>query len=344
MRMSSRIRAAAARSVWGVDCGMGRRSVLTALAGLASGPALAQEAGDWPSKPVRLVVPFPPGAGNDSLGRVVADQLSRRLGRPVVVENRAGAGGSVGSEAVAHAAPDGYTLLLGHIGTLAVNPAIYPHLSYDPVRDFAPVGLVATIPEVLAIHPRLPYSDVQGLAAAARANPGKLRYCSAGNGSAGHIAMLAFLNATGLQMEHVPYRGLGPAMNDLIAGTVDLTLGGTSSIMPLVMQGLLRALAVTSTARVPAFPNLPTVAETVAAGFEVVPWYGVAAPAGTPPAIVSRLNGEINAALRAPEVVQRLRQEGAEPAPGTPAAFGDLIRAEVPRWNRLIHAAGVTAD
>lgn len=325
---------------------MNRRGLLlSGLAGLAAPairPAFAQR--DWPNQPIRLIVPFPPGAANDNLGRAIADQLSSRLGKPVVVENRAGAGGSVGSDAVARAAPDGYTLLLGHIGTLAVNPAIYPKLSYDPVKDFAPVAMIASLPNVLVVNPKQPFQDVKALVDFARDNPNELRYCSAGNGSAGHIVMLAFLAATGVKMEHVPYSGLGPGINDLIAGYVDLTLGGAPTVMPLVEQKLLRALAVTSPERMPMQAELPTVAETVAPGFDVQPWYGIAAPAGTPEAIVRRLNEEINLALRAPAVVERFRKEGANPQPMTPAAFGDLIRHEVPRWAQVIRAAGVVAE
>jgi tripartite-type tricarboxylate transporter receptor subunit TctC len=321
---------------------MRRRGLLAAAAAALAAPALAQ--GTWPSRPIRLIVPFPPGAANDTLGRAMADQLAPRLGQPVVVENRAGAGGTIGSEAVARAAPDGYTLLLGHVGTLAVNVAMYPRMGYHPVRDFAPVAMIATTPNVLVVNPRQPYRDIQGFAAHARANPGRLRYGTAGNGSAGHTVMLAFLHATKLELEHVPYRGLGPALNDLVAGHVDVTWGGAPTVMPLVRQGLLRALALSSAQRVPSLGDLPTAAETVAPGFEAVPWYGIAAPAGTPAPIVARLNAEINASLATAAVADRLRQDGAEPSPTTPEAFGRLIIAEVARWSALIRAAGVTAE
>ncbi|MBU8540363.1 Bug family tripartite tricarboxylate transporter substrate binding protein [Falsiroseomonas tokyonensis] len=321
---------------------MKRRHLLAATAATLASPALAQ--GAWPSRPIRLVVPFPPGAANDTLGRAMADQLSPRLGQAVVVENRGGAGGTIGSEAVARSAPDGYTLLLGHIGTLAVNVAMYPNLTYSPVRDFAPVAMIATTPNVLVVNPQRPYQDLPSLVAFAKANPGRLRYCTAGNGSAGHTVMLAFLHATKLDMEHVPYRGLGPALNDLVAGHVDLTWGGAPTVMPLARQGLLRALGVSSAQRVPSLPELPTAAETVAPGFDAVPWYGIAAPTGTPPAVIARLNTEINASLNTADVSARLRQDGAEPLPMTPEAFGQLIRSEVSRWSELIRAAGVTAN
>lgn len=321
---------------------MNRRQLLAATAATLASPALAQ--GQWPNRPIRLIVPFPPGAANDTLGRAMADQLTPRLGQPVVVENRGGAGGTIGSEAVARSAPDGYTLLLGHIGTLAVNVAMYPNLTYHPVRDFTPVAKIATTPNVLVVHPAQPYQDLRSLAEYAKANPNRLRYCTAGNGSAGHTVMLAFLHATGLQMEHVPYRGLGPALNDLVAGHVDLTWGGAPTVMPLVRGGRLRALGVSSPQRVPSLPDLQTAAETVAPGFDAVPWYGIAAPTGTPDPIIRRLNAEINASLNSPEVSARLRQDGAEPSPTTPEAFGELIRSEVTRWAELIRAAGVTAN
>jgi len=322
-----------------------RRGLLLGTAAGLAAPAIGLRAAQpWPSQPIRLVVPFPPGAANDTLGRAIADQLAPRLGQPVVVENRAGAGGAVGSENVARSAPDGYTLLLGHIGTLAVNPAIYPQLPYDVLKDFAPVAMIAMVPNVLVVHPKLPFQDVQGLVAHARAHPGELRYCSAGNGSAGHIVMLAFCNALGLEMEHVPYRGLGPALNDLVAGRTDVTLGGAPTVMPLVRQDMLRALAVSSAERVPSLPGIPTVSETVSPGFNVVPWYGIAAPAGTPPAIVTRLNTEVNASLNSPEVKQRLEQEGALPAPMSPEQFAALISSELQRWGKLIREAGVTAN
>ncbi|NVO16163.1 MAG: tripartite tricarboxylate transporter substrate binding protein [Rhodoplanes sp.] len=323
---------------------MRRREFLAAAAAaLASGPAAAQS-DPWPSQTIRLIVPFPPGAANDTLGRAIADQLGPRLGRPMVVDNRSGAGGSIGSASVARAAPDGYTLLLGHIGTLAVNPAIYPKLPYDPVKDFEPVAMIASVTNVMVVHPSQPFRDLGSLVDFARKNPNRLRYCSAGNGSAGHIVMLAFLQATGVQMEHVPYRGLAQGLTDLVAGVVELTIGGAPTVMPLVQQGLLRAIGVSSPTRMPSLPDLPTVAETVAPGFDVRPWYGIAAPAGTPAEIVRRLNTEINAIVETPAVKARLEQEGAEANPMTPAAFGSLIKAEVQRWGELIRAAGVTAQ
>jgi tripartite-type tricarboxylate transporter receptor subunit TctC len=217
-------------------------------------------------------------------------------------------------------------------------------MRYHPVRDFAPVAMIATTPNVLVVNPKLPFQDLRSLVEFARANPGRLRYGTAGNGSAGHTVMLAFLHATGVNMEHVPYRGLAPALNDLVAGHVDVTWGGAPTVMPLVRQDLLRAIGVSSPQRAPSLPELPTAAETVAPGFDAVPWYGIAAPAGTPGPIIARLNTEINASLNSPAVAERLRQDGAEPSPTTPESFGQLIRSEVERWSELIRAAGVTAQ
>lgn len=325
---------------------MKRRELLigaaAASAAAMTGRAFAQEA--YPSQTVRLVVPFPPGAANDTLGRAVADQLGPRLGKPMVVDNRSGAGGSIGSTVVARANPDGHTLLLGHIGTLAVNPAIYPKLSYDPVKDFEPIAMIASVTNVMVVHPSQPFHDLKSLVAFARENPNKLRYCSAGRGSAGHIVMLAFLHATGVQMEHVPYRGLAQGLNDLIAGVIEVTIGGAPTVMQLVQAGQLRALGVSSPARMATLPDLPTIAETVAPGFDVRPWYGIAAPAGTPEPIITRLNREINDIVGTPAMRERLAQEGAEATPMTPAAFGAFIKTEVQRWGDLIRAAGVTAQ
>jgi tripartite-type tricarboxylate transporter receptor subunit TctC len=322
---------------------MRRRDLLVgAAATVLSGRAFAKEA--WPNQNIRLVVPFPPGAANDTLGRAVGDQLGQRLDETIIVDNRSGAGGSLGSTYVARSKPDGYTLLLGHIGTLAVNRAIYPNLPYDPVKDFDPIAMIATVTNVMVVHPKQPFHDLPSLVAYARANPNKLRYCSAGIGSAGHIVMLAFLQATGVQMQHVPYRGLSQGLTDLIAGVVELTIGGAPTVMPFVKEGMLRALGVSSPKRVATLPDLPTIAETVAPGFDVRPWYGIAAPAGTPAPIVTRLNNEINAIIGTPALRARLDQEGAEATPMTPAVFGAFIRSEVERWDKVIKAAGVTAQ
>ncbi len=314
-----------------------------ALPLLLATPALAQPR--WPDRPVRMIVPFTPGGTTDILARALSAELQEALGQPFVVENRPGAGGTLGTEQTARAAADGYTLMMGHIGTLAVNPALYRNLSFDTVTSFAPVVLAAVVANILCVNPRrMQATTVQELIAAARARPGGLSYGSGGNGSAAHIAMVAFQEATGTRMEHIPYRGTGPMMNDLIAGTIDLTMTGGPPALPPVRAGTLRALGVSSLARTSAAPTVPTIAEQGVPGFDATQWYGVVAPAGTPPEIVARLNAESTRALRGERLRPRLESEGADPAPGTPESFGAFIRAERDRWGALVRRANVTVD
>jgi tripartite-type tricarboxylate transporter receptor subunit TctC len=255
-----------------------------------------------------------------------------------------GAGGSIGSDRVAKAAPDGYTLLMGHIGTLAVTPSMYPHLPYDPVKSFAPVAWVARVPNVLAVHPSLPVHDVAELVAYARANPGRINYASGGNGSAAHLAMEYLKLRTHTFMVHVPYRGTSPAVTDLIAGQVQAIFTGAPAVLPFVKSGRIRALAVSSPHRLASLPQLPTVAESglkELAGFEADQWYGIVAPAGTPAAIIAKLNAQINASLEAPLLKGRLQAEGAEATPTTPRAFGELIARELERWRPVVKAGDI---
>lgn len=327
----------------------GRRALLggaSALGGAAllTAPRLVRAQAGWPERSIRFVVPFTPGGSTDILARVLAPKLSAAFGQTVVVENRAGAGGTVGAELVSRAAPDGYTIMMGHIGTLAVNPGLY-RLGYDPENGFAPVCMMATVPNVLVVNPsKVPAEDVQDLLRLAKESPGRFTYGSGGNGSAAHIAMAAFAYETGTQFVHVPYRGTGPMVNDLLAGQIDLTMTGGPAVLPQVREQRLRALGVSSPARIEAAPDIPTIAEQGIPGFEAVQWYGVVAPPGTPRPIVDRLNQEIHKALADPEVRQRLAPEGAEPAPGTPEEFGEFILAEMRRWGDLIRRAGVRAD
>jgi tripartite-type tricarboxylate transporter receptor subunit TctC len=321
------------------------RRHLAPLALALAAPRLAQAQDTWPNRPVRVVVPFTPGGTTDILARAMASELQQALGQPFVVENRGGAGGTLGSEVVARAAPDGHTLMMGHIGTLAVNPSLYRNLSYDTVTSFQPIVLVAVVPNILVANPRkVPVQSVQELIALARRQPGSLSYGSGGNGSAAHIAMVAFNRATGTQMEHVPYRGTGPMMTDLISGTIDLTLTGGPPALPPVRAGQLRALGVSSLTRLSSAPEIPTIAEQGVPGFDATQWYGLVAPAGTPRAIVDRLNAESTRILRGDRLRPRLEAEGADPAPGTPEQFRDLIVAERARWGELIRAANVRAD
>ena len=320
-----------------------KRLLLAAAAVL--GLAQPAAADTYPSRAVRFVVPFTPGGSTDILARVVSQKLSEALGQQFVVDNRPGAGGTVGSEIVARAPADGYTLMMGHIGTLAVNPGLYQKLSYDPIRSFQPITLVAIVANVLAVHPSVPAENARQLIEYAKANPGKLTFGSGGNGSAAHIAMAAFMYASGTEMLHVPYRGTGPMVNDLLAGQISLTMTGGPAVLPTVRAGKLRALGVSSARPISAAPDLPTLAEAAGLpGFDATQWYGVVAPAGLPRDITDRLNAEIRKALTAPEVKERLAAEGADAAPGTPEELGRFIEAEMSRWGDLIRKTNLKVD
>jgi tripartite-type tricarboxylate transporter receptor subunit TctC len=316
-----------------------RRLMMLALAA-ASVPVARAQAG----RPVRIVVPFTPGGSTDILARALGPKLSAALGQPVVVDNRPGAGGSIGATEVAKAEADGNTLLMGHIGTLGVNPSIYPKLAYDPITSFTPVAWVARVPNVLVVSASSPHRSFKDLMAAARAKPGSLSYSSGGNGSAAHITMEYLKLKAHVSLLHIPYRGTAPSVSDVIAGQVDCTFTGSPAVLPLVKAGRLRALAVSSTQRLPSIPDVPTVAESGFAGFESDQWYGLVAPAGTPAARVAQLNAEINKALALREVADQLGGEGAVPTPTTPQGFGDLIRREIPRWAEVVKAGNIKAE
>ncbi len=321
-----------------------RRTLFAAGAALAA-PGIARAQGAWPDRPVRIIVPFTPGGSTDILARALGAELQEALGQPFVIENRAGAGGTVGSELVARAAPDGYTLMMGHIGTLAVNPGLYRNLSFDTVTSFQPIVLVAVVPNVLAVNPRkVQARNVPELIAYAKANPRQLTYGSGGNGSAAHIAMVAFQVATGTEFEHIPYRGTGPMMNDLIAGTIDMTMTGGPPALPPVRNGQLRALGISALQRLESEPEIPTIAEQGIGNFDATQWYGLVAPAGTPRPIVDRLNSLSARILMGEKLRPRLAAEGAVAQPGTPEQFREMIIAERQRWTDLIRRAGVTAD
>ena len=322
-----------------------RRNLLKALATVAAVPlaCLPARAAAWPARPLRLVVPFPPGGSTDILAREIAHKLQEALGQPLVVDNKAGAGGSIGSAEAARAPGDGYTLLMGHIGTLAVNPSLYSKLAYDPRTSFVPVALMARVPNVLVVNPKVPASDVATLVALARAHPGELRYASGGNGSAAHLAMEYFKLSAGLDIVHVPYRGTAPAVTDVMGGQVEMTMTGVPAVLQHVKAGKLRALAVSSRNRVPSMPDVATIAATLP-GFEAIQWYGIVAPAGTPVDVIQRLNAEINRALDTPELKARLEAEGAEAAPDTPAAFGALIASEIARWKPVVERGNMRAE
>jgi tripartite-type tricarboxylate transporter receptor subunit TctC len=326
---------------------LSKRPLLLAAIVLAAGAAAAQGSAtpaSYPNKPIRLVVPFTPGGSSDILARSVGQKLSEAWGQPVVIDNVPGAGGSLGADRVAKAAPDGYTLLMGHIGTHAVNPLIYPRLPYDPIKSFSPVAWVARVPNILVVHPSVPAKNLKELVALAKSKPGQLNYGSGGNGSAAHLTTEYLKLQSQTFMVHVPYRGTAPAVNDLVAGQIQLLFTGAPAVLPFVKSGQLRALAVSSSKRMDALPDLPTVAESGYKGFEADQWYGIMAPSGTPREIVAKLNAQINLALNSPELKSRLANEGAIAAPTTPEAFGQHIASELARWKPVIQSGGIKAD
>lgn len=321
-----------------------RFSLFLALLPLAALPwrlARAAEAMDYPIRPIKLIVPFAPGGGNDTIARTIAQRLSASLGQPVVVDNRAGAGGVLGAEMAARAAPDGYTLFLGGVGSHAINPNLQRQLPYDPIKDFAPVSLLASAPLVIVVHPSVQASSVRELIALARAKPGALNYASNGNGSSSHLAAAMFESMTATRMVHVPYKGLAPALTDLLSGQVQLMFSSVVAILPHVHAGKLKALAVTSSKRLPLVPDVPTVAESGVPGYETSSWYGILAPAGTPHEIVARLNMEIVRAVHDPQVAKALANDGAIPIGGSPEEFAAHMRAELDRLGKVIREAHI---
>ncbi len=318
---------------------------ITAI-GLFGSYSWAQNAAaTYPNKPIRMIVPFTPGGTTDILARAIGIELTKAWGHSVVVENIAGAGGSIGAERAAKAAPDGYTLMMGHIGTLAVNPSLYPKLPYDPVKDFAPVAWVARVPNVLVVHPSMPAKNLKELVAYLQKNPGRTNYGSGGNGSAANLATEYFKMQTGTSIVHIPYRGTAPAVNDLLAGQIQLMFTGAPALVGHIKSGALRALAVSSPKRLDALPDLPTVNEALnLKNFEADQWYGVVAPAGTPRELVIKLNTQINAALVSEALKARLSSEGAIATPSTPEAYGQLIASEIARWKPVMTSGRVKAD
>ncbi len=314
---------------------------------LANVPLLAGAQEAYPSRPIRMVVPFPPGGSPDILARTLAQKITEATGAPVVIDNIAGAGGSIGADRVAKAAPDGYTLLMGHVGTLAFAPALYPNLPYDPVKSFAPVAWVARVPNVMAITPSLPVKNLAEWVAYLKSHPGQVNYGSGGNGSAAHLAVEYFKLSTQTAITHVPYRGTAPSVTDAVAGQVQMVFTGAPAIIPMVKAGKLRAIAVSSSQRLEALPDVPTMAESAVPGlarFEADQWYGVVAPAGTPPHAIQKLNSVINSSLTSAEVSARLKSEGAFATPTTPESFGQIIQKEIERWRPVVIKAHIRAD
>ena len=314
-----------------------------ALFAAADRATCADSAIGYPTKPVRLVVPWPPGGGTDVFARVIGQKLGERLGYTVVVDNRPGASGNVGAEMVAKLPPDGYTIMLATI-TLATNPSMYKTLNFEPLKDFAPITLVAGVPHVLVVSPTLAANSVKDLIALAKAEPGKLNYASAGNGSPFHLAAELFKSLTGTTIVHVPYQGGGPAITAVIGGQVQLTFGNLVAVLPLVKGGKLKALGVTGATRSAAAPDLPTIAEEGVRGYDFSSWFGFFAPGKTPKAVIAKLNQEIVHILKTPEMKHRLTQDGADVIASTPQEFSAYLASETRKWEQVIKQAGIRAD
>ncbi len=317
---------------------------ITPVALLSFACALPAGAQNYPAKPIRLIVPFPPGGGNDIMARTIGQKLTEATGQQVVIDNRGGAGGNIGAETAARAVADGYTLFLGGVGSHGTNPGLQAKLPYDPVRDFAPITLIALAPLIVVAHPSLPVKSIAELIQYAKARPGQLNFASSGTGSIAHLAP-EMLNAMAkIQITHIPYKGTGPALVDLLGGQVQLMMNSAVSMLPQVRGGKLRALAATGARRLAALPDLPTVAESGVPGYEAASWYGILAPAKTARPIIDRLNREIVAIVRLPELRDRLIAEGAEPAGNTPDEFAAYIKRELARWAAVIKNAGIRPE
>jgi tripartite-type tricarboxylate transporter receptor subunit TctC len=308
----------------------------------AHGPAHAQA--NYPDKPVRLVVPFPPGGGADNLARAVIPRASQILGQPIVIENRPGAGGNVGAEFVARAAPDGYTLLHGTNGTHGINHALYAKTGFDPVKDFAPITRFTTIPAMLVIHPSLPANNVRELIAYLKANPGKVSFASAGNGTTSHMAGILFKNMAGVDIVHVPYKGGGAALTGMLGGEVQLMIDLMVNVYPQAKAGKLKGLAVTTLTRVPTAPDLPTLDEAGVPGFDIAATDGIYAPAGTPRAVIDKLNAVLRQALNDPQVRESLGARGGFSSPSSPEGLSQHIATELPMWAKLVKDSGAKVD
>jgi tripartite-type tricarboxylate transporter receptor subunit TctC len=324
---------------------MKRRSLIKAVLALTLLPCAAfAQTSDYPSRPITLIVPYAAGGGNDAMARGIAVAMSKILGQQIVVENRGGAGGSIATRQIAKATPDGYTLGIGGTGTLGVAPTLYPDAGYDPRKDFTPIGLIANSPLVLLVHPSVPANNVRELIALAKAQPGKLNYASAGNGSGIHLSTVLFAFTAGIELSHIPYKGTGQALTDVIGGHVKVYFSSPPPVIGLVKSGQLRGLAVTGAKRSPVFPDLPTVAESALPGFEAVLHYGIIGPAGIPRPIVDKLNAALREALASAEVSNRLALEAAEPQPTTPEEYAADIDREETLWSAIVKKSGAKAE
>lgn len=322
-----------------------KHAISALLAGSAIAMVMSSAIADtYPSRPIKLIVPFPPGGGNDVIARVVGHKLGERLGQSVVIENRAGSNGIIGLQALMNSAPDGYTIGVGAAGPMAVNPSLYEKLPYDPVKDFVPISNLAIFPLLLVANPSFPAKNVPELIARARAHPGEVMYASGGSGNSGHLAGELFNSMAGVQIGHIPYKGQGPAVADVLGGHVPLLYSSIPSVIEQVRQGRLRALAVCSLERLPSLPDVPTVAEGGVPGYEAYSWVGLVAPAGTPKEILARLHREVAEILKDKEVVTQLVVQGALPVGNTPEAFGAYINAEIKKWGAVVKSANIKVD
>jgi len=318
-----------------------KRIVLAIAAGLLAASSQAQT---WPSKPIRLVVPFAPGGSSSIVARAVSTEMEKNLGQPIVIDNKPGGGGNVAMQEVARAEPDGYTLIIGHLGTLAVNPFMFDTLPFDTNGDFAAVSLLVKVPNIFVVHADVPAKDMREFVALVKRQPGKLFYGSAGNGSAGHLTFEYLKLVSGMDIVHVPYKGTGPNLIDLLAGRTQATSAGTPPLLPHVKSGKLRAIAVAGSKRLPTMPEVGTVAEQGYPGFETTQWYGLNAPAKTPAAIIKRLSEEAAKAVKQPSVLERFAADDAEGVGSTPEEYAAFIAAEQKRWSEVVRKAGIKAN
>ena len=319
-------------------------AVFACCAALAAPGALAAAGQEYPTKPIRFVLGFPPGGASDTMARVIGTRLAEGLGQPVVIDNRAGAGGNIAAEIVARSVPDGYTMLLGNNGILAVNVSLYPKLAFDPVRDFAPVILIASQPNILVVNPGVQANSVKELIALAKSKPGQLNYASPGGGTTAHLAAELFKRMAGVDYVVIPFKGGGPATLAMLSGECQFTFATALSVQGHIKTGKLRALAVTTVKRSPNFPNLPTVGEAGVPGFDAITWHGVVVPARTPPAAIARLNNEFNKLLSAPDMRERLAGLGSDVIGGEPRQLTDYMRTEIPRWAKVIKESGAKPE
>ena len=317
--------------------------IAAAVACLTPGTTAWAQTGVYPTRPVHIVVGYPAGGASDVAARIIGQKMAERLGQAVIIENKPGSAGNIGADAVAKAAPDGYTLLLGTI-SLSVNPSLYPKMSYDPLKDFEAISMISSTPFLLVTNPKAPYQTTRELLDAARASPGTINYASAGNGSGSHLFTESLTNAAGVKLVHVPYKGAAPAMNDVLGNQVSVTFDNIITTLPLVKTGKLRALGVSTRQRSVVAPDIPTLDETGVPGFDATAWFGLFAPAGTPADIVARLNQEVARAVKDPGVNEKLLQLGAEPMSSTPAAFDAFYKRQVSKWGEVVRAARIRIE